>query len=261
MADRPSQKAHSDFISEAQETIEALDRDLLRLEETRHGQEADPDTLNTVFRAAHSLKGLAAMFAVDRMAKLAHALEDRLDDVRMGRAPLDGATLDLLLAAPALFGKMIGEEAGAKAPQTGDAAEELAAKLRGAAEPPALRPDPLADIDLDDGVRAVLTEYEEHRLRANLAKPGMRLHRVRVGFELASFDTGLDDLKKRLKPLGEVISTLPSSDVTDASSIAFDVLFGSIEPPERVREAAGGSAAVAEIPRRNASDRAPLPDP
>src|SRR5919201_992084 len=148
MADRPSQKAHSDFISEAQETIEALDRDLLRLEETRHGQEADPDTLNTVFRAAHSLKGLAAMFAVDRMAKLAHALEDRLDDVRMGRAPLDGATLDLLLAAPALFGKMIAEEAAGKAQRTAEAAEALAAKLRGGAEPPPLRRDALDDVAL-----------------------------------------------------------------------------------------------------------------
>ena len=44
MADRPSAKALSDFISEAQENIEALDRDLLRLEDTRHGQEAEPDS-------------------------------------------------------------------------------------------------------------------------------------------------------------------------------------------------------------------------
>jgi two-component system chemotaxis sensor kinase CheA len=257
MADRPSPKALSDFISEAQETIEALDKDLLRLEDTRHGQEADPDTLNAVFRAAHSLKGLSAMFGVDRMAKLAHALEDRLDDVRMGRRPLDRATLDLLLGAPALFGKIIAEEAGQRAPQTAEAAEALAARLRGvpeaAAQPQA---DPVDDVALDDGVRAVLTEYEEHRLRANLQKPGVRIYRVRIAFDLASFDTGLDDLKKRLKGVGEVISTLPSADATDPSAIAFDVLFGSAAGLEQACAAAGSTAEVEEIPRRRRVDAA-----
>ena len=59
MADRHSQKALADFLSESQEVIDTLDRGLLRLEDTRHGQEADPDTLNAVFRAAHTLKGVA----------------------------------------------------------------------------------------------------------------------------------------------------------------------------------------------------------
>jgi two-component system chemotaxis sensor kinase CheA len=251
MADCPSPKALSDFISEAQETIEALDKDLNRLEDTRHGQEADPDTLNAVFRAAHSLKGLSAMFGVERMAKLAHALEDRLDDVRMGRRPLDTATLDLLLVAPALFGQIIAEEAGQKAPQTAEAAEALARRLRGTPEAVArLQADPVDDVALDDAVRAVLTEYEEHRLRANLQKPGVRVYRVRIGFDLASFDTGLDDLKKRLKGVGEVISTLPSADATDPNAIAFDVLLGSAEGLGRVRAAAGSTAEVEEIPRR-----------
>jgi two-component system, chemotaxis family, sensor kinase CheA len=251
MADRPSQKALAEFISEAQETIEALDKDLVRLEDTRHGQEADPDTLNAVFRASHSLKGLSAMFGVERMTKLAHALEDRLDDVRMGRKPLDAATLDLLLAAPPLFGKMIAEEAAQKPPRTAEAATDLAARLRGSGEAgAAAAADALAEIGLDDAVRAVLTEYEEHRLRANLKK-GVHLYRVRVGFDLASFDTGLDELKKRLKPVGEVISTLPSSDAGDPNAISFDVLLGSAEGLDRARAAAGTSAVVDEIPRRS----------
>ncbi|MFL5274723.1 MAG: chemotaxis protein CheA [Anaeromyxobacteraceae bacterium] len=254
MPDGPSAKALSEFISEAQEIIEALDRDLLRLEDTRHGQEADPDTLNAVFRAAHSLKGLAAMFGVERMTRLAHALEDRLDDVRMGRKALDAATLHLLLGAPALFARIIAEEARHEAPGSADAAEALAAQLRGAPGA-AARPlaDPVDEVDLGEGVRAVLTEYEEHRLRANLEKPGVRLHRVRVAFDLASFDTGLDALKRRLKELGEVISTLPSADASDPDGIAFDVLVGTAGAAEAVRAAAGPTAQVEELPRRAAA--------
>ena len=107
MPDRRSHKALADFVSEAQETIEALDTNLARLDETCRGGEADPDALNAVFRAAHSLKGLASMFGVERLLSLAHALEDRLDDVRMGRRALDAATLGLLATAPVVFRKII----------------------------------------------------------------------------------------------------------------------------------------------------------
>ena len=65
MAD-PTQRL-ADFLSEAQEVVDLLGRDLLRLE--GHG-EPDPDLLNAIFRGAHTLKGLASMFAVERMARL-----------------------------------------------------------------------------------------------------------------------------------------------------------------------------------------------
>src|SRR5512135_1279833 len=130
MADRQPPKALAAFVSEAQETVEALDADLLRLDEERRGGEVDPDRVNAVFRAAHSLKGLAAMFGVERMAVLAHALEDRLDALRMGRQALDGEVLDALLAAPELFARIVAEEARQGPPETAEAAAALAARLR-----------------------------------------------------------------------------------------------------------------------------------
>jgi len=108
MADR-SQKALSEFVSEAQETIVSLAQGLMGLEGA--GAEPDPALLNSVFRAAHSLKGLASMFGVERLARLAHALEDALDDLRMGRRPLDAGALDLLLEAPEVFSRIVSEEA------------------------------------------------------------------------------------------------------------------------------------------------------
>src|SRR5512139_4181695 len=118
-----SQKATSEFVSEAQENIDALGRDLLHLD--RGGEEPDPDLVNAVFRAAHSLKGLSSMFGVERMARLAHALEDLLDDVRMGRRALDRRATDLLLEAPEVFSRIIAEEASGAAPRTADAAAGL----------------------------------------------------------------------------------------------------------------------------------------
>jgi len=247
MADR-TQKALAEFVSEAQETIDSLGRDLMRLEGGH--DEPDPDLLNAVFRAAHTLKGLAAMFGVERMTRLAHALEDLLDDIRMGRRSLAGGAADLLLEAPEVLSRIIAEEAAGEPPRTADAAARLTERLRAAdrvqAESAA---DPLEGFAFGPEVRGVLTEYEEHRLRAS-AEKGLGLFRVKVSFGLASFDRDLAAIAARLKKVGEVVSTLPSSDGADPQAIAFELLFASKERPEAIRREAGPGAFVEEVPRR-----------
>ncbi len=258
MADR-SQKALSDFVSEAQETIDALGKDLMRLE--GRGGEPDPDVLNAVFRGAHSLKGLSSMFGVERMARLAHALEDLLDDVRMGRRPLDRAAMDLLLEAPEVFSRIIAEESAGTPPATLDEASRLTERLRAGdlAVKPAAE-DPLDAVALGPEVRQVLTEYEEHRLRANVMK-GQGLFRVRVSFGLATFDKDLADINTRLKTIGEVISTLPSADARDPAAIAFELLFASSEPHHAVVLEAGPVAVVEPVARLRPVAGAAAPPP
>jgi two-component system chemotaxis sensor kinase CheA len=263
MADR-SQRALADFVSEAQETIDGLGRDLMRLE--GGGAEPAPDLLNAVFRAAHSLKGLSSMFGVERMARLAHALEDLLDDVRMGRRALDRRATDLLLEAPEVFSRIIAEESAGEAPRTADAAADLADRLRADDAPRRdAGEDPLAALDLGPEVRGVLTEYEEHRLRT-CAQKGLGLFRVKVSYGLATFDAELTALSGRLKALGEVVSTLPAADASDPQAIGFELLFASQEAAGVVAREAGDGAAVVAIGRAEAATalappRAPAPSP
>lgn len=245
-ADR-SKRALAEFISEAQETIDALGRGVMRLDEA--GAEPDPDLVNAVFRAAHSLKGLSSMSGVERMARLAHALEDLLDDVRMGRRPLDRGARDLLLEAPEVFSRIVAEEAGGAAPRTTDAAARLTDRLRaGGAAPGGEGRDPLDGIALGPEIRGVLTEYEEHRLRSAVQK-GLALFRVRASFALETFDGDLSALTGRLKKIGEVVSTLPSSDPSNPQAIAFEVLFACAEGEGAVVREAGPAASVAEVER------------
>src|SRR5512133_1287937 len=250
MADRSQRLA--DFLSEAQESVDLLGKELLRLE---GGTEPDPDLLNAVFRAAHTLKGLASMFGIERMTRLAHALEDVLDDVRMGRRPLDRGTLDLLLESPELFTQIMAEESRGSTPQTGERAEDLARRLRAGAVAPALvSGDALDGVGLGPEVRAVLTEYEEHRLRSNVGK-GTPILRVKVSFDLGAFDRELSALSTRLKRLGEVVSTLPSHDVSDPDAIGFDIIFASAEPLDAGRHAVGPPGVVERLERRPAKER------
>lgn len=242
----PPNRALKDFISEAQEINESLSRDLLRLASVR-GEEPDPDLVNGVFRAAHSLKGLAGMFGVGRIASLAHAAEDLLDGLRMGRVALTEQLVDLLFEVVEAFQQMITEtgrgESGSGPGGSESLGHALIERIAATARPPAEGPmdDPLDAIGLDASVRAVLTEYEEHRLRENVRK-GVALFRVRADFDLADFDTGLAELNQRLKPHGEIISTLPSSVPARDGGIAFDLIFGS------AAEQAGIEAALTGMP-------------
>ncbi|MDP1826101.1 MAG: chemotaxis protein CheA [Archangium sp.] len=220
-------RALSEFIPEANEILETLGRELLALEESGLEQ-ADPDRLNAVFRAAHSLKGLSAMFGLESISKLAHRAEDLLDALRLGKTPHQQPLLDALGQTVDVLQEMLGEASrGDDSAELKERAEQLGAELQqlaggGAAD----GVDVLDQVGIDPQVRAVFTEYEEHRLRENVKK-GVGLWKVRAVFSLEDFDTRLAKLNGALKPLGEVISTLPSSKPGDDASIAFDLIFGS----------------------------------
>ncbi len=80
------------FSAEAREHIEAMNAALLALEQQPDAEEA----LSDLFRAAHSLKGIAATMGYDDLARLAHALEDRLDALRQGEEALSPELADRL---------------------------------------------------------------------------------------------------------------------------------------------------------------------
>jgi two-component system chemotaxis sensor kinase CheA len=222
-----SNRPLKEFVAEATEIIERLSSELLSMDE-RRGEEPEPDRLNSIFRAAHSLKGLASLFGQDRIARLAHVMEDALDALRLGRLSADDALLDAFIdGLDALQGLL----AMASREETEGPAAERAEALGRHIESMLLRvpgrdgTDPLKSLALDPSVLHVLTEYEEHRLRENVKK-GVTLYKVRAVFKLDDFDQKLAALTSALKPIGEVISTLPSAQVSDESSIAFDLIVG-----------------------------------
>lgn len=215
----------SEFISEAQEIIEALSRDLLTLERpVRTGDDYDPELLNAAFRHVHTIKGLASMASSrDGLSQLSHNLENTLDALRLGKLPLTLDTIDLLFEAVDLFGRLLAAEAedGEEVDVSG-----FLARLEGLGKdgPNASSPDELAW--LDESILSVLTEYEEHRLRENV-KQGRSIFRVHASFDLLAIDVGLESLKQKMKAYGEVITYLPSADASSDDSIEMDVLLGS----------------------------------
>ncbi len=92
------------FNEEADEQLEMLDTSLVALE-----SDSDPELVQRIFRAAHTLKGSSATIGHKRMASLTHAMETVLDAVRQGKASPTGAMIDALLRGLDTLRELAGE--------------------------------------------------------------------------------------------------------------------------------------------------------
>lgn len=80
------------FIDETSEHIQNLSDCIMSLE-----QEPDnKDTINEIFRAAHSLKGMAGTMGFKRMQHLTHDMENVFQEVRSDKIKINGAMIDVL---------------------------------------------------------------------------------------------------------------------------------------------------------------------
>lgn len=199
------------FLDESAEYLQAMTEGLLALE-------ADPydlEPVETVFRGAHSLKGMAAAMGYERTRDLTHTMESLMDTVRQRLQPTDPSLIDLMLQATDGARLLIDEES------------------RGVAE-----------TDLGE-LRAAL----EERARAASATPGgpnaadvgAVLYRVRVTLEDSCVLKGVRAYMviKRLNHMGVVTGTRPEAREIEDEQFgdSFDVFLRAHQTPEAIASA------------------------
>lgn len=84
-----------DFIMESNDHLHQSDTHLLELE----SNPTDNETINAVFRAFHTIKGVSGFLGFDAIGKLAHSTENLLDRSRKGEITLDGERIDIVFTA------------------------------------------------------------------------------------------------------------------------------------------------------------------
>jgi len=84
---------HEIFFEESREGLEAMESGLLNLDVGV----PDPEVVNNVFRAAHSIKGAAGTFGFTNISSFTHVLESILDDVRSRKRGVTQELIDVLL--------------------------------------------------------------------------------------------------------------------------------------------------------------------
>jgi two-component system, chemotaxis family, sensor kinase CheA len=97
-----------DFLTESGELLEQVEGDLVTLEHTP----SDPELLNKIFRALHTIKGSASFLALTNLVKIAHAAESALNSARNSVVVVDRAMMDLLLQAIDTIKTQMGQLSG-----------------------------------------------------------------------------------------------------------------------------------------------------
>lgn len=116
------------FIVESRELLQQMEEALLRIEQS-HG---DADSINAIFRAAHTIKGSAGLFGLDHIVSFTHVAESVLDRVRNAELAFAPDLTALLLEVCDHIGEMIDHVAQSRTLNdavihTGD---ELSARLK-----------------------------------------------------------------------------------------------------------------------------------
>ena len=112
------------FYEECRENLEVLEDVLLNLDP----EHVEDESINTIFRAAHSIKGGAGTFNLLDISEFTHGVEAYLDLVRNQERSLSAETIDLLLKSGDCIHSMLeGHEQGSEVNE--DLKQEVSQKL------------------------------------------------------------------------------------------------------------------------------------
>jgi two-component system chemotaxis sensor kinase CheA len=94
---------HGVFFDESQEHLDSMEQQLMDLELDN----PDAEQLNSIFRAAHSIKGGSGIFGFDALTGLTHIMENLLDKARQGTTQLNVSMVNVLLETVDLLKKTL----------------------------------------------------------------------------------------------------------------------------------------------------------
>ncbi|MEF9425759.1 MAG: chemotaxis protein CheA [Candidatus Mariimomonas ferrooxydans] len=228
-----------DFIVEAEDIINTANNGLLELQGT-----FNPDTLNSVFRAVHTLKGLSGLFGFQGITDLSHNLESVLDDLRLDKIKFTDNTVAFIFKNMDILKNLVTRVSEDKEiDDVSDAIKDIESfRVSAKSESRDLN---LEDLGISPSILKVLSEYEGHRLKSNI-KDGKGIYSIKAVFSLIDFATGLEALNSKMKESGEIMATLPNSEGVPDGSIGFNLLFGSSSKIDDIKSKAA-PAVIEEI--------------
>lgn len=204
------QSALDNFMLEATELLAEMENGLLALEQDA----ADEESINSVFRAAHTVKGSAGLFGLDPVVRFTHVVESVLDRVRGHEVVATAALIGVLLPCQDHIGDLIASIAAGASDETAAQAATGAALLARLepyltgsgtpvpgppeAEAPTLTPDPSQAAESSAG-----------------AGDGAHLFHLSLRFGAESLRNGMDPLSfvRYLSTLGEIVALTTVADL------------------------------------------------
>ncbi len=253
------------FLDESQEHIQALNDNLLTLEQDPENE----DSINEIFRAAHSLKGMAGTMGYKRLQRLTHDTEDVFSAIRSGQMKVTSSLIDILFQALdaiqgyvdtirdtsdegendnesiiAELNKFLNDEEGGEAPAknkkaSGRASEEAASggDYGASGEKALYRKIPLEEAQKDVMKDAVVAEKKVYGFTVYIAESCM----LKAARAFLVF--------KAVEELGEIIVSNPSSqDIEDEKfDFSFSIFVITGEPIDKIVAAIKTVSEIEEV--------------
>ena len=200
------------FLQEAEEQLQLLDEDIVRLER----EQDTPELLQEIFRAAHTLKGSSAMLGHQRMAEMAQAMESVLDKVRRGSLMVTTQVVDALLHSLDALTLLKDELISTDVSDVDIAA--TVAELERAAESDS---DASSSQVSDEAPTSVRLDQEGQEKLKSLLASGQYAYKVTVTLidETSWAAVRCFQLLESLLSAGEVLASLPTQDDIEAERV------------------------------------------
>ena len=220
------------FIDETKEHLQNLNEQLLILER----EPDNTDTINEIFRAAHSLKGMAGTMGYKRMQRLTHDMENVFSEIRNGKMSVQASLVDVLFRGLDALENYLDEIVG-----SGDEGEEDNADIikdlnaflegQGAATSEEKKPEAKEEKEekKEEETKSVfanmkVADFEQHAIE-KAKEEGQNIYgiRVEVNKECILKAARAFLVFKALEEIGDVIKSIP--DVQDIEDEKFDYDF------------------------------------
>ena len=240
------------FIEEAKEHLQALNEHLLILEKEPENE----NTINEIFRAAHSLKGMAGTMGYKRMQHLTHDMENVFQEIRSGKMKVRPELTDCLFEGLDALQEYVDNIINTQDEGTNDnqplidaLARELDIGLNGEkaeAEPakPAKEPEkkeePAAEVKADNNASNVnYAEYEKTAIQ-EAASEGLFAYEVHVDLQESCLLKAARAylVFKAVEEFGEIIKSVPDAQMIEDEKFDFSfvVVVLSNGDPENIRK-------------------------
>lgn len=229
------------FVAESNEHLADIENQLMEMEEG--GADADPDLVNTIFRAIHSTKGTAGFLGLTSIGALAHEAENILNLVRNHELVPTSAVVDVLLRAVDLLRSMVNDVATSNDVDVSALCAELVAAVKTEGAPDVQEElDREVDILLPTGeLTFVMMSIRELIPRQ---RQGCHIYVLKADLIADVQRNGLNPIQflNQLYELGELVdsyaSTMGMGDLSQAmpESLILVMLVGSKATPEELSE-------------------------
>ena len=214
--DPANEELLKDFFMEAQAQVDILERNILVLE----NDTGNKDSIDEIFRAAHTLKGNSAAVEMFEISEFTHVMEDLLDEIRSDKVVVDSEVIDILLESIDVVKIMIEKRISGEIYE--DDISELKKNLESLMKDektekkqqvPVKEEKKAVEPVKDNVEESRLSEYEILELMEN-ADPGEKIYDIKVYFNEDNPMNSIGGIQvfAKVKEHTKVLSTKPDFD-------------------------------------------------